>query len=279
MLLNLKTIHRPETLDEAIMLLRDPGTFPLYGGGALQRNPRPNVQAAVQLERLQLDYVRDSENSLRLGSMLTLEQVRQACDERAEAHPRLGAVGEALKMDFPETLRHTLTLGDLLVERNPQSWTLTLLLALGGVLKRLDVDMHFTMAAWLSVPDDVSRYLIAHMRLSRGSQQTAVAFEKVARTPADAPIVGAVAAAEAGEGGYTHTTLAVCGVAPMPIPQPAAARALDMQEDMDTVLDALRLNPTGDHWGSAEYRTEMARVVCRRALTRARADAIARAQH
>lgn len=270
MLLNLTTIHKPTTLGETLLYLRESGAFPLYGGAALQRAARSDVNAVIDLSELRLDYVRDSENSLRLGTMLSLEQVRQACLQRAES-PKLAALAETLAADFPETLRHTLTLGDLLVERCPQSLTLTLLLALGGVLKRLDVEMHFTVAAWLAMTGDVARYLIAQIRIPRQPIEAGIAWEKVARTPADAPIVAAVACVEPRDGG-THSRLAICGASPAPVPQPQAARIFDTTGDLDAALDALALDPVGDHWGSAEYRAAMARITARRALERAAAQ-------
>ncbi|HEX3049342.1 MAG TPA: FAD binding domain-containing protein [Aggregatilineaceae bacterium] len=270
MLLNLKTIHTPTTLEEAISWLAQPGAYPLYGGAALQRRSSSDVLAGVDLSQLELDYVRESENSLRLGSMLTLEQVRQACAERGEKYPRLGAVATMLAADWPETLRNTMTLGDLLMERESQSMTNVLLLALGVVIKRMDLNVHLTMPAWLTIPADVSRYLIAHVRISRGSQAVNVATEKVARTPADAPIVGAVACVEKTQAPVKqYTTLALCGVAKTPIPQPDAARTFDETGSIDQALDKLILDPPDDHWGSREYRSEMARVLTRRVLERA----------
>jgi len=271
MLFNLKTTHKPATMEEAAALLRQPGTYPLYGGAALQRHPRPaEVEAAVDVGSLGLDYVRDSENSLRLGSMLTLEQVRLACLDRGDQHPKLAGIAAALREDLPETLRHTLRLGDLLMERDPQSLTITALLALGAVLKRADVDMHFTMAAWLAASEDSRRYLIAQLRLLCGPKRSAVAVEKVARTPADAPIVAAVAYVEAdGAGKLYYSSLALCGVAATPLPQPDVTRELDESGNLEAALGRLHLDPTGDHWGSREYRSEMARVTARRALTHA----------
>ncbi len=269
MLLNLKTVYKPTTLDDAITLLAEPGTFPLYGGAALHRHPRADVRAVVDLSRLGLDYVQDSENNLRLGAMLTLEQARKACAARAEESPRVGAIAQALAAEFPETLRNTLTLGDLLMERPAQSPTLTLFLVLGAVIKRLDTEMHFTAAAWLAAREDLQRLLIAHVRLLRGPKQAAVAFEKVSRTPADLPIVGAVACIERGEDGRQRSSLALSGVAPLPIPQPAVARLWDDTGDLERALAALELDPPSDHWGSAEYRAAMARLVAGRALQRA----------
>ncbi len=278
MLLNLKTIYKPATADDAATLLMTPGTYPLYGGVALSRAKKLDIQAGIDLSDLDLAYVRDSENSLRLGSMLTLEQVRQACQERAPESPKLGAVATILAQEMPEAQRNTTRLGDLLIERDPSSPTLTLFLALGGVLKRIDLDMHLTMAAWLSAGPGVMRYLISQIRLPRGTLSSAVAYEKVSRTPADAPIVGAVACVEMSKDGPPHyTTLALCGVASSPIPQPATARLFDETSNIETALNALRLNPPEDHWGSREYRTEMARVLARRALERALAEAKSRA--
>jgi CO/xanthine dehydrogenase FAD-binding subunit len=271
MLLNLDTIFRPATIEEAAALLSRPGVYPLYGGAVLQKRADPNVTAGVEMSRLELDYVRDSENSLRLGSMLTLEQVRQACAERGVEHPKLAGLAEVLAAEMPETLRNTYTLGDLLMERDPRSLTMALFLALGVILKRVDIDMHFTAGAWIGmVNTDVSRYLIAHLRITRGPRRAAVAFEKVARTPADAPIVGAVVYTARGDDGRTSfTALALCGVAPIPIRQPEVIRVLTETGDMDRALDSLELDPPDDYLGSRKYRGEMARVVTRRALERA----------
>jgi CO/xanthine dehydrogenase FAD-binding subunit len=271
MLLNLSTIFRPATVEEAAALISRPGVYPLYGGAALQRRADPNVKAGIDMSGLKLDYVHDSENSLRLGSMLTLEQVRQACADRGAEHPKLAGLASVLAAEMPETLRNTYTLGDLLVERDPNSLTMALFLALGAILKRVDIDMHFTAGAWIGmVNTDVSRYLIGHLRVTRGPRRAAVAFEKVARTPADAPIVGAVVYTALGDDDRTSfTALALCGVAPTPIRQPEVIRVLTETGDMDRALDSLELDPPDDYLGSREYRDEMARVVSRRALERA----------
>jgi carbon-monoxide dehydrogenase medium subunit len=271
MLLNLKTIHKPDTLPEAIALLQQPGTYPLYGGAALQRSADPNVTAGIDLCKLELDYVRDTENSLRLGSMLTLEQARLACLERGDENPKLAGLAMVLKEEMPEVQRHTFTLGDLLMERNPQSPALTALLAMGGIIKRIDLEMRFTMAAWLLMRQEYHRWLLAQVRVTRGGKRCGVAYEKVARTPADAPIVGAVAYVKLeDDGDHFQARLALTGAAPTPLPQPRATRQWESSGDLDAALDALELDPPDDHWGSREYRTEMARVVARRALQRAR---------
>ncbi len=271
MLLNLKTVHKPDTLAEAIALAQQPGTYPLYGGAALQRSANPNVTAGIDLSKLELDYVRDSKNSLRLGAMLTLEQARLACLERADEFPKLAGLAMVLKEEMPEAQRHTFMLGDLLMERNPQSPTLTALLALGGIIKRVDLEMRFTMAAWMLMQQEFQRWLLAQVRVTRGGTRCGVAYEKVSRTPADAPIVGAVAYVKRDDTGeHFQARLALTGAAPTPLPQPHVTRKWESSGDLGAALDALELDPPDDHWGSREYRIEMARVVARRALVRAR---------
>jgi len=265
MLLNLKTIYKPGTEAEALALLAQQGHFPLYGGAALQRHPRPDVEAVVDLSRLGLDRAAGHGDALRLGSMMTLERVRATCLERGEAHPLLDGLARALAEDLPETLRNTFTLGDLLLERDPQSVTLTLLLALDARIAVAGADAPLSLTEWLASGDAAWHALVTHVSVSRGPARAAVAFQKVARTPADAPIVGTVAVAWS-DGKARHTGLALCGVAPWPLAQPEAARRFDQSGDMETALDALALDPPDDHWGSREYRTEMARVLTRRVL-------------
>jgi len=273
MLINLKTVHKPAALAEAVRLLAAPGVYPLYGGVALQRRSSPAVEEAVNLAQLGLDTAQDGDNALVLGTMLTLEEARKACLARAEARPEARALAALLAAEQPETLRNTMTLGDLLVERDPGSLVLTLLLALGAVIERADVAVLLTMSSFLSVDEDVARYLLTGLRVPYGPAGGAIAWEKVARTPADAPIVGAVARVQAGENGERFSAVALCGVAPVPVGQPEVARTYDETGDIEAALGQLALDPPDDHWGSREYRAEMARVTARRALLRAASDA------
>lgn len=274
MLLNLKTIHKPATLAEATVLLQQPGTYPLYGGAALQRSANSDVTAGVDLSQLDLAYTRDSKNSLRVGSMLSLEQVRRACLERAGESHKLAGLAQIMLDEMPEVQRNTYTLGDLLMERDPYSPILTALLALGGIVKRIDLEMRFTMTAWLMMRQDFSRWLLGQVRVTRGSEaRCAVTYEKVARTPGDRPIVAAVAYIKMLDDQHYQSRLALCGIAPTQLPQPRVTRHWDEHGDLDAALDGLELDPPDDHWGSAEYRTEMARVTARRALERALAEA------
>src|SRR5260370_33766047 len=89
MLFNLRTIHKPTTLEEAVELLARPGVYPLYGSGAsLIRLNQPNIEEAVDLTHLVArDNNIDADGDLHLGAASTLEHI---CAQLAEIDATLG---------------------------------------------------------------------------------------------------------------------------------------------------------------------------------------------
>jgi CO/xanthine dehydrogenase FAD-binding subunit len=267
MLIRLNTIHHPTTIDEAIHLLADRNTRPLYGGVALHRESPTHVTAVVDLSKLKLDQPRIFDAGFSLGSMMTLESARLASLEMANEIPNAAFLAEMLKLEGPINQRNTITIGDVLVEQRPNSILLTAFTALDA-----QVDANGWprfIHDWLTAPKmEVQQALITEIALEKGTSTARHAFEKVARTPADDPIVGAVAYVDRDASGKLHDVrLALCGVADHPIPLGAADEILiETNGDIDCALAALKLDPPSDHWGSSEYRTEMAKVLIRRVL-------------
>src|SRR5438132_4952214 len=121
MLINLRTLHKPPTLEEAVELLARPGVYPLYGNGAsLIRLDLSNIEEAVDLTHLVArDNSIEADGDLHLGSASTLEHI---CAQLAEIDVTLGGgLSAIVKAEVPETLRNTLTLGDVLLEHNANS--------------------------------------------------------------------------------------------------------------------------------------------------------------
>ncbi|MCQ3931405.1 MAG: hypothetical protein DPW16_13190 [Chloroflexi bacterium] len=268
MLIRLNTIHHPTTIDEAIHLLTERNTRPLYGGVALHRESPTHVTAVVDLSKLKLDRHRVFDAGFSLGSMMTLEKAHQTCLELAEKIPNAGFIAEMLKLEAPINQRNTLTIGDVLVEQRPNSIFLTALTALDA-----QVDANGWprfIHNWLTAPkQEVQQALITEIALEKGTPTARHAFEKVSRTPADDPIVGAVGYLDRDANGKLHDVrLALCGVADHPIPLGAVDEILiETNGDVDRALTALKLDPPSDHWGSREYRTEMAKLLVRRVLS------------
>ncbi len=107
------------------------------------------------------------------------------------------------------------------------------------------------------------RALILRVALPAWPDNTRAADEKVARTPADLPIVCVAARATIDQGQLRHVRLALGGVAekPIVITQPAGS-----SEDL-AHLAISTVTPSDDYFASADYRREMIGVLVKRVLS------------
>jgi CO/xanthine dehydrogenase FAD-binding subunit len=268
MLAGVRNVYTPENMDEAINLLTEYDVRPLYGGVAIHRESPHEITAVVDLSRLGLEQHRVFDKGFSLGSMMTLEAARQACLAMSEHIPNAAFLAKIIRLEAPINMRNTMTIGDLLVERRSNSILMTAL-----VLLDAQVDANGWprfIHDWLKAPAlEVKSALIIEIAVEQGSLAGRHAFEKVSRTPADAPIVGVMSYVERNsDGTILDARLAVCGVADYPIPLPAVDEELiSTNGDLDQALSKLNVSPKGDHWGSTDYRTAMTRVLSRRVLS------------
>ncbi len=254
MLINLKTIHKPQSLVQAAELLNVPDVYPLYGSGAwLVRSGISGIDAAVDLSPLvSQSCSADRGGDLALSPAATLETIcaGQLADVDTVIH---GGLSSLIKSEVPETLRNALTLGDMFMECDSTSLLLTMLSGLQTDVHIFDGEsrnqLTMRMRDWFSLTLDQRRQLIITDVRCREYALWRYAFDKVARTPADAPIVAVVAFCRADAPETTAFTV-VGGLTGHP------AHYLD---GMQSTLN--------DYKGSAEYRTAMARTLSQRALT------------
>jgi CO/xanthine dehydrogenase FAD-binding subunit len=251
MLSDFQTIHRPESVEEAAELLQRPGVYPLYGSGAsLIRAQNPDVAEGVDLRGVVSPQYHIDKGTLWIGTGTTIQDLASLDDY----------VAEVVTDEAPETLRNVLTLGDVLMERRPDSLVLGLLLGFKAQLYCFGLDP-FDIEHWYNLSDDERRQ---HLVLSaaipdyRAPGSWRLALEKVSRTPSDAPIVAAIGYARGGFEGTSVVTFycVVCGLADRPIRfKPRDIPTMQSQID--------------DHLGSAEYRAEMGKLIANRAVMRA----------
>jgi len=271
---------RPKTLDEALKLLAQPDTVPLGGGTILNRASQENF-AVVDLQALGLDKIHKAGNNLEIGATVTLQQLLES------AHAP-EALKQAIRLESALNIRNAATLAGTLVTCDGRSPFATVMLALDGKIEYsilpfgYDVDNsnipcgHDVEYQISSIGEFLPFRLVANgMRPSLITKLTIPlniksAFEMVARSPADRPIVCAAVAQWAS--GRTRLALGGFGKAPL--------LALDGTES-DGLEDAARsaFHEAADEWASAEYRADVAATLARRCLEQVTSDGTPQGKH
>jgi CO/xanthine dehydrogenase FAD-binding subunit len=255
--------HRPATLDEALALLAQPDMFPLGGGTALNR-PSLDKFSVVDLQALGLDTVSSRGNNLEIGSTVTLQQLLD--DSHTSA-----ALKTAIKLETTYNLRQIATVAGTLVSCDGRSPFTTAMLALDT---RLTMDRgprtenrHSSSVLGLGDflplrPKGLITKIIIPLNVN-------FAYEQIARTPTDLPIVcAALAQWTSGRtrlalGGYGKSPLlAMDGdLSPSPIGRGTQGEGIE-----PAARNAF--HEANDEWASAEYRMEMASVLAKRCAER-----------
>ncbi len=244
--------HRPDTINDALKLLArtDPPTYPLGGGSVLNR-PSPNPIAVVDLQMLGLNSIDGQGNTLNVGATVTLQRLLDV--------PGLQpALREAIRLEKAYNLRQIATVAGTLVAANGRSPFTTACLALGITLEVVGLEKEERRISLGDLlPMRSERFhgsLIKKITLPLNAR---LAYEYVARTPADRPII-CVALAR-WQSGRTRLTLGGYGDAPVLVLDGPGVDGIEIAAQ-SAYEDA------GDEWASAEYRREIAGVLALRCL-------------
>jgi CO/xanthine dehydrogenase FAD-binding subunit len=240
--------YRPDTLEEALSLITQPDTLPL-GGGTLLARPGPDPVKVVDLQALRLNTIQNKGNNLDIGATVTLQQLLENNDV-------LEALKFTLKLEAPLNLRNAATVAGTLVTADGRSTFTAALLALDAKLTISNPKSEIiNLGEFLPFrPDNVRGKLITRIEIPLNAK---LAFETIARTPADKPIV--CAALAQWPSGRTRLALGGYGKAP--------TLAMDGTES-DGLETAARnaFHEASDEWASAEYRMDGAATLAKRCL-------------
>jgi CO/xanthine dehydrogenase FAD-binding subunit len=240
---------RPTTLDEAIQLLsrEQPITRPLGGGTVLTR-PVDEPYDVVDLQSLGLSSIDQQGNSLIIGSTVTLQQM-------VEDQSIPPALRQAAHHEVSLNLRNMGTVAGTLVSADGRSTFTTAMMALDARVKWLPGEVETGIGDWLPLrKEGLPGKLILNISIPA---QIKMAFEYVARTPADWPIV--CAAVCAWPSGRTRAVLGGYRSAPIMVMDGAGSVGADLAAKS-------AYSQAGDSWASAEYRAETAAILVRRCL-------------
>ena len=246
----IKTYHRPKTLDEALTLLSMPNTLPL-GGGMLLSHPTMDSVQVVDLQSLGLDSLKKNGNNLEVGATATLQSLmeNENCPE---------ALKRAIKLEAPLNLRNTATVAGTLVACDGRSTFATSLLALDAKLTIAKKSEAVNLGDFLPLRQ---RGLITSITIPLNVK---FAFEYVARTPADKPIV--CAALAQWNSGRTRLALGGYGKSPLLAMDGTEAEGIDASINSAQAAARNAYHEAKDDWASAEYRQDVAATLAKRCL-------------
>ena len=241
--------HRPDTLEQALVLLARPKltTLPM-GGGSVLNAPSDDEIAVVDLQNLGLNTLNLKGNKLNMGAALTLRALLDTPDLP-------DALSKAIRHEATHNLRQVATIAGTLVVSDGRSAFTSCMLALDAQLilepgtEELGLGDLLPLRAE-KLPGRLITQIVIPMNVK-------LSYEYVARSPADLPIV--CAAVTQWPSGRTRVVLGGFGSAP--------TLALDgLQADgwQDAVQNAY--GQAGDEWASAEYRVEICAVLTTRCL-------------
>jgi aerobic carbon-monoxide dehydrogenase medium subunit len=259
--------HQPTTLDEALKLLRRTSlkTVPLAGGTSLVPAAAHDVQAVVDLNALGLSYVQTSEVSENFGSLAigATTKLQTLVDPEAVRAYADGVLVKAILDSASRNTREAASLAGSIVAAPGNSPLFTALLALEARLivrsARGTREDEIALPYWTPQP----RSLILRITLPALPANTHAAYEKVARTHADLPIVCVAVRAAVDQDRLRAIRLALGGVAekPIVITRPAGSIEELAQLAVSTVT------PADDYFATADYRREMISVLTKRVLS------------
>ena len=230
--------HRPGSLEEASTLLAGPNRTVIGGGTVVvprARMERGDGVEVVDLQALGLDSIEVDGDRLVIGAMVTLGQLAQ--DDRV---PEL--LRELARRELPSALRTQATVGGTVGQADWES-----VLLAGLLVHDAEVRHHAGAATPLDrrLGASATTEIITEVSVAVSGAGTIAA---TGRTPADTPIVAAVARDTEAE-----VRLALTGVAATPVL-------------VDSTAPVAGLTPPADFRGSSGYRAHLADVLARRAV-------------
>ena len=240
--------HRPKTLTEALTLIAQPNTYPLGGGIQLNQFNDDNY-AVVDLQALELDTIQSKGNTLQIGATATLEELLKSADTPE-------ALKKAIQHEASLNTRNIATIAGTLVTSDGRSPFATMMMALDAKITLRDTnneEKNVQLGDLFPMRDaTLANTLITQISISTNATS---AYEYVARTKADKPIV--CAATSQWAAGRTRLVLGGWGDSP----------SLAMDGKGTDGIEAAAKNAAHDAtdaWASAEYRQDIAATLAKR---------------
>lgn len=233
-----KTYHRPQSMEEALKLLVQKGQSAaiLAGGTGIVPTLDDDVTDLIDLQSLGLERVEFSADRATVGAMTRLQRIVED-----EAMPTV--LRRAARNEGPNTLRNAATVVGTLIGGDWESEFYAAMLAYEATMVVQTAGDVCELPLEEFEPSDFPDGIVTEVSFALGGE---AALERVARTPADSPIVAVIGRRDAAG----TVRLAFCGIAEKPV--------------LLTDGELAEFVPPGDFRGSPDYRRAVATVLAER---------------
>ena len=266
--------HRPEDWASAAAALNEPGrsASPLTIPPRVPAEPYAGVEAVVDLSRLGLDAIRQTDGAIELGVLVPLQDLVDAPWRHDAA---AGILSQAAHLAAHPGLRHLASVGGVVSAQAGPPEVLLALLALDAAAVLSGTRGGRTtepLAKYLARPGAPAGKLLVGVSFTPPAPHAAGALARVARTPRDEAIVAAAAVLVVEDGVCRRARVCLAGAGVSPRRSPAAeALLVGRALTAERLAQAAQAAPgkmafASDLRGSAAYRQAMAAVVARRSL-------------
>ena len=267
---------RPSTLPQAVQMAREHSDgLPLAGGQSLLSAMKLGLNAPTHLIDLQdvpgLQEIRVDADTLHVGAMVSHARIARSAEVQAFC-PMLAALAGGIA---DEQVRTVGTIGGALANNDPAACWPAGVLALNATLvthlREIPADAFFRgLYATALQPGE----LLLAVRFPRA---LAAGYQKQEQPASRFALVG-VAVARVPAGGTSAVRVALTGLGQGVLRWTAAERALSAHWSVDALadMDLSGLDALGDVHASAAYRAHLARVVCRRVVSRLTGEPLVR---
>jgi CO/xanthine dehydrogenase FAD-binding subunit len=240
----IKEYFRPKTIHEAVDLLKkNELAIPIGGGTSINNNLGEIV--LVDLQDLDLSFIRNVEKNIIIGSMTTLEQIKS--NFIGNDHLK-----KVLKIEGSKNQRTQSSLGGFLKLAGGRSPLLTSLLTLNCTLYFAEQEKGIALSEFLDIRK-TNKQLITHISIM---DPVGMVFESVSRSPLDLPIICCAV-------NYINKDMkaAVGGFGEKPQIVPDKYFIEQNECEISTFMQF-----TTDEWASANYRANITRIVLKRLI-------------
>ena len=239
---------RPKTISELEEILSGvQGEVNFLSGGDYNFASLDQSAPLVDLQSLGLDQINSDGNTVEIGALATLEQIK-------EAFQGWDSLQEALSIEAGLNVRNSLSLDNFLRTADGRSPFLCVLLAFAPTIALLPSHQSMRLETYLASSQKKPTEFISTLNLTLPK---GLAFEAIARTPKDRPIICMAAAVD----DLGNLRIACGGMQNSP-------QVINISTEPQCAIDLVRqaYQQSDDAWASAEYRQAMSQVLLSRLL-------------